>query len=139
MKSIRNLPLTYFLLYGFLLLSCTFIQVPNALENTSWELLSFLGEQPMFGKQITLTFANGLVKGTAGCNSYQGEYRVRGDKIEIDTIFSTMMACPEPEGIILQEQKFLEYLREAISFQVTEDQLYLYGGGGEEAIFTMME
>ena len=121
----------YFLLYGFLLGACAFVQVLDVLENTSWELVAFQDKQPISGKRITLIFDNGQVNGTAGCNSYQGEYRVQGDKIVFESIFSTMMACPEPEGVMAREQSFLENLMEVKSFRVIEDRLYLYGSGGD--------
>jgi heat shock protein HslJ len=131
MKSLLKGLFTYFLLCGFLLGSYTYMQYPDALDNSYWELISFQDRQPLSGKRIPLIFEDCDVNVSAGCNSYQGYYHVQGETIDIENIISTMMVCHEPEGVMAQEQSYLAFLGEVKSFRIIEDRLYFSGAGGE--------
>jgi heat shock protein HslJ len=97
----------------------------NPLAGTEWELRTFRGEPLILGTEFTLSFEQGEVRGAAGCNSYFGEYQVAGESIEIQQVAQTEMACLEPEGLMEQETRLLNALREVSEFRLLEDRLEL--------------
>ena len=88
--------------------------------------------------EITIVFisAEGKMEGSAGCNSYFGGYEVNEDKLTIKPpIASTVMACPNPEGVMEQEQQYLKTLQAAESFQLQDGKLQITCGS-EILIYT---
>ncbi len=94
---------------------------------------------PMNGRPITLRFEEGRVRGSAGCNTFGGDYRLTGQRIFIENLFSTMMACPEPEEIMKQEQQYLYLLGEVDSYSIVGDTLRLFASRNELLAFKMDE
>ncbi|MCD4671267.1 MAG: META domain-containing protein [Anaerolineaceae bacterium] len=80
---------------------------------------------PLEGNTFTIEFENGEVHGHSGCNSYFGEYKVKGNEISFGMLAATEMACMDPEGIMQQEQEYLAFLSEVVSFSVEGEQLIL--------------
>ena len=70
------------------------------LENIDWVLATYNNNSPLEGRQPTIRLENGQVKGTTGCNHYGGSYQIKGDAISFEGVFSTEMACLEPEGLM---------------------------------------
>lgn len=104
------------------------------LEDTTWRLESY-GEPGnlktvLEATQITATFdrSRKQVNGSAGCNSYFGDYQISDDKLTFLTIGHTEMYCLEPEGVMEQEQQYLKILQAAESFQVMEGKLQIKSG-----------
>jgi len=60
---------------------------------------------------------------------------VNGDKIAFSEVFSTMMACPEPEGIMEQETMFLQFLGDVQRFEMADGQLQVFRSDGEALTF----
>ncbi len=86
----------------------------TSLANTSWKLATVeaLGASntPLAGSEITLDFsADGQVSGSAGCNRYNGPYKLEGDQITIGMLATTMMMCPD--DVMAQEQGYLKLLQ----------------------------
>lgn len=107
----------------------------SSLEDTKWILESY-GEPGnlhavLEGTEITATFEStkGQVRGSAGCNTYFADYKINGNKLSIFQMAYTEMACPEPEGILEQEQEYLHILLAAESFQITNEKLQIDCGG----------
>ena len=76
------------------------------------------------GVRQTITFdSKGRVYGDSGCNRFTGGYKVKGDRITIGPLASTMMFC---EGRMDAEQTFLTRLRAAVSYQATTEVLKVY-------------
>jgi heat shock protein HslJ len=100
------------------------------LEETTWELMTYNDNHPIEGAQPTLQFEDGQVSGNASCNHYSGSYQINGDKISFDALFSTEMACMDPEGVMEQERIYLELLGSADRFELSdsEDVLTIYAG-----------
>jgi len=102
------------------------------LEGTLWSLTSFADagavKSLLVGTEITVQFAGGEVKGTAGCNNYFGGYELDGDSISFGYLASTMMMCEE--GVSQQEMEFLTAMQTARSFQISGDQLEVVHEGG---------
>jgi len=106
----------------------------DPLKGTSWRLVTIGGAGLVPGTQITATFEDGQVHGQA-CNSYGGSYKVSGDKLTVDALFMTEMACMDPPGIMEQEQRYMEMLGLAQSFEVSSGKLQIFSAGGEVLTF----
>ncbi|MFC1879063.1 META domain-containing protein, partial [Chloroflexota bacterium] len=91
------------------LAACSSGIAPDPLEGTSWQLFA-VRKSSVGGTSITVEFDDGRISGTGGCNSFSGDYELDGDMIIFGEIAMTLMACPEPDGIMEQEQEFLTYL-----------------------------
>jgi heat shock protein HslJ len=80
------------------------------------------------GVTQTITFAKaGKVNGDAGCNRFLGDYGVKGSRIDIGPLGSTLMFC---EGVMDAEQEYLKALEKATAFSVTGTRLTLFGPRG---------
>ena len=111
-----------------LLTACagTEAQAADPLDGTAWELAFYRKSAPVPGSTITLSFNDGEISGSAGCNTYGGAYQVDGSEISISQLYFTEMACMDPDGVMEQEQTYLGYLDEAYRFELSGDQLLLY-------------
>ena len=107
----------------------------DPLKGTSWRLVTLGGAGLIPGTTITATFEDGQVHGSAGCNSYGGSYQVSGDKLTMDAMFMTEMACMDPQGVMDQERQYLELLGIAKTFSLTEGRLEIVTGSGETLTF----
>lgn len=102
------------------------------LAGTEWKLASFGGaaaEVPVVeGTTVTIKFGvDGRAGGSSGCNSYGGDYRVRGNTISFGRIISTKRACTDPRAN-QQEQRYFRALGAARSFSVEGDSLTIDTG-----------
>jgi len=97
----------------------------NDLEGSQWNLLYINKSTPLEGSTFTIEFEDGEVHGRSGCNSYFGEYTVKGNEISFGMLAATEMACMEPEGIMQQEQEYLTFLSEVVTWSVEGEQLIL--------------
>ena len=77
------------------------------------------------GTEITAVFdrAEGRVHGSAGCNTYSGDYQISDSKLSIPLIVSTEIGCLEPEGIMEQELQYLKALQAAESYEIKDGKL----------------
>ena len=106
----------------------------DPLKGTSWRLVTLGGAGLIPGSQITATFEDGQVHGSA-CNSYGGSYQVSGDKLTVEALFMTEMACMDPQGVMEQEQEYLEMLGMASSFRISGQELRIVSSGLGELVF----
>lgn len=82
----------------------------------------------MDGITQTITFAKaGKVNGDAGCNRFLGDYGVKGSRIDIGPLGSTLMFC---EGLMDDERAYLKSLEKATAYSVTGSTLTLFGPRG---------
>ena len=113
---------------------------PPALENlvdpadTTWVLESY-GEQGnlqavLEGSEITAIFNSddGQVQGSAGCNTYFANYHITNNMLSIYEIAYTEMYCLEPEGVMDQEEQYLEALQAAESYHIEDGKLRITSG-----------
>ena len=118
-----------------------FLFMPVAFENKDWVLesygLSGSPQPPIAGKEVTIKFDSAVGKcgGSGGCNSYSGSYVKNSDKLTVTGIISTMMACPFPAGIMTQESKYLDALKNAESFKSALNKLTINCSGNRVLIF----
>jgi heat shock protein HslJ len=139
MMKLKNLYLVFVAIFA--ITSCSVIDsiVSDPLDDTSWVLIAYRGEDLIKGSTITAIFKDGEVRGTSGCNSYFGSYEINGDNITFTQVGATLMACLDPEGIMDQEATFHSMLTEAESFQVVNEQLVILSSNGEELNFIAQE
>ena len=110
----------------------------DPLAGSEWTLMWYgpegaLAEVPA-GVQVTLRFEGGEIGGTAACNSYFGSYEVDGERLTIGAIGATEMFCAAPEGLMEQEQGYLQALGQAAGYHLEEDRLTVLGAGGERLL-----
>ena len=119
------------------LAACSRLTAPlsDPLDGTSWTLETYGAAKPIPGTTITLAFENGTAHGSSGCNSYSGNYTLRGSRIEIGSLVSTLMACLGPEGVMDQEQAFLGFLGDARSYEIVDGRLQILRSDGEALRF----
>ena len=108
--------------------------ISAGLEDTIWTLTSY-GAQNferslLPDTEITAEFNSSekAVKGSAGCNSYFGQYTLNGDELSIGQLGHTEMYCMEPEGVMDQEQEYLAILENAETYVIEGNQLRINSG-----------
>ena len=131
----------FVVLVGIFLTACGGDMAPSGdpLEGTSWKLVFYRKSQVMDGADITASFSEGQVNGSAGCNSYFGAYTIKGGEITFEQLGSTEMFCMEPDGIMDFEQMYLAWLMDAQTYRLTDDQLMIFRSDGEALTFVPQE
>ena len=110
-------------------------------EDKEWVLESY-GEPEnvqsvIEGTEITATFSSTghEVRGSAGCNSYFGDYQINKDELSIPVLANTERACLEPEGVMDQEQQYLQTLGLAESYEIKDGKLHITCSDGAVLVF----
>jgi heat shock protein HslJ len=115
---------------------------PPQLSGVNWKVTSFnnnrhavvgvLGES-----SITMSFKDGMVAGSAGCNNFHGKYSTEGNKLEVGPLATTRRACEEP--LMTQEREFLAALASAVAWSIDGNVLDMHRADGERAIWAVAE
>jgi len=88
---------------------------------------------PIAGTQITALFgADGKVTGTDSCNTYTASYTVSGKSLTVGAPVQTGMACPE--DVTLQAQSYIAALQLSQSYEVSGNQLNIFGSGSQKLL-----
>jgi heat shock protein HslJ len=133
MKKILILTMGVIILATTVLVGCQGSISP--LEDIKWSLVSY-GE-PGNVKAVlpdtepTARFDGETkeVRGSGGCNTYFGTYKVDGNDLAIIEPFAvTEMWCGDEKGA--QESEYLDILLAAESFEIEGDTLTIYSGDG---------
>ena len=128
-----------------------FGQLPEAadasLEGT-WAFTAFVEEMStpalipsaqLAETEITATFEDGTVSGSAGCNTYSAAYTLDESLLSIETPAATEMGCLSPEGVMDQEGRYLSALSAVTAYQICGSQFWLETGDGRGLVFTRQE
>ncbi len=118
-----------------------FVQAPEVppapLTGTEWTLESYSSpgsesvSSVIAGTTVTAVFsADGNVTGNAGCNSYRADYRTDGANLTIEPPISTKMYCGEPEGVMEQENRYLNLLESVAGYRIDGNRLDLLDESG---------
>ena len=123
---------------GQTILVYTLVQ-PTSLEGTLWLMLSYNNGKDalvsaLLGTEITAEFMDGTVSGSAGCNNYSAAYELDGDRISVGPAATTRMFCGEPEGIMEQENQYLEALQSTATYEINADVLEMFDGDGTRMV-----
>jgi len=106
--------------------------VDPALQGTGWVLDRLRGQPLLPATYIQLSLDRDGFGGFAGCNHYGGEYEAAAQGLLDFAEFAiTAMDCPTPEGVVDQEQAYVEALRGARAYRLEGDQLLIQDGNGE--------
>lgn len=103
------------------------------LEGIEWRLTHHLGSEgelvPVVEEVMaTATFIDGSVAGSTGCNRYHAQCRVDDDRLAVEVIAMTMMACdPERSAV---ERAFTSALEAAITYAIAGETLDLADANG---------
>ena len=117
----------------------------NVLVGTAWRLISYGASEAqtpvMEGTEVTLEFEDQTrVGGSAGCNTFGANYTLTAEYgISITNTFWTEKACTA-EGVMEQEQQYLDALQRAGLFENTGDTLKIWYEDGRNVLtFSRME
>lgn len=112
---------------------------PNApLTGTNWQLQDYYDgngatRAVLAGTQITAVFDTASnVSGSAGCNTYNGIYQqlTIPNTISIHQVTLGRIACESPEGIMEQEQAYINALTTVTQFQITGNSMEMRDNTG---------
>ena len=102
----------------------------QVLEGTSWILNAFSTDDELVDAlsdtEIIINFADGMITGSAGCNTFFGEYEVDSNTISFQGLGTTLMACEE--AVMTQESNFNEALGLATSVTTHPNTLFIHYG-----------
>lgn len=105
------------------------------LDGTQWALISINDSELIEGSHISLYFRNGSVWGSAGCNTYGGDYSTEDPNIlKILGLVVTAIDCPSPEGVIEQEEEYVNTIHNSALYSVTDNKLTIYSSGNQKLL-----
>jgi heat shock protein HslJ len=108
---------------------------PSAvLVDTEWVLTSLNSNVLIEGTRITLNFEEASLNGSAGCNTYRGNYTASEDSLRPTGVYWTEIGCMEPIGIMDQEKAYLDALNAAARYRVEGDRLEVYDEAGTQIL-----
>ena len=96
-----------------------------------WFLISFDDQgnkkKVIANTQTTIQFSTERLSGSAGCNRHFADYQLKNRyDLTIERIVATEMACPDPVGIMQQEDTYLQLLSRSKAYYIRDGQLTLY-------------
>ena len=111
---------------------------PLPLEGTAWTA-KFVndGEDPRqiyYEISVSALFENGKVTGSAGCNDYEADYVIDGDKITISNIQTPGAQCDEPAGVNDVESWYLAALENTAAYDELAASLVLADAEGQALV-----
>jgi len=125
--------ISIFTLSIIVLISCSSMKKKNRtssnkLAGTTWTIKSipnFTLEK--YRKVPTIAFMDtaNRIGGNGGCNGFGGDYKVNGNKLKLEKIISTMMACMEGSKT---ENKLMQAFEQTDSYEISGDVLKLKKG-----------
>jgi heat shock protein HslJ/uncharacterized membrane protein len=110
---------------------------PPRLEGVSWEVTGYNnGRQavvsPKIGTRLTVTFRDGEVSGSSGCNRFHGAFTAEGSALKIRPLATTRMACEDE--VMTQERQFLQALESATTWKIVRGMLDVHRADGERVL-----
>jgi len=117
-------------------------EAPPLLEGSTWKVTSYNNNrQAVVGvlgdTDITLSFSNGEVSGSAGCNRFHSSFAIEGNGIRFGPAATTRRACEQP--LMTQEQEFLAALASAVTWRIDGNVLDLHRADSERAIWAVRQ
>lgn len=100
----------------------------DALVGQEWRVNAIDGATPPGPRPAMLNFAEGRISGTTGCNRVMGSYSLTGDRLTLDGVATTRMACPG--AAMEQEARITQILRGPLTVVRGKDGVMLTGDGG---------
>ena len=112
--------------------------IRQALLDKTWTLEKVVARELKNDPPLTLKFhADGTVEGFGGCNDFNGQYTLEGDKLTFGPMATTHKSCgPATDE---QEFTFLTFLAKIQKLTVEEDELILFTDSQGEMLLTSGE
>jgi heat shock protein HslJ len=111
------------------------------LVGTEWVLISLNGESLIEETSITLYFEEAFLGGSMTCNGYgggpdSGRYVATDDGTltVVQPLAVTVQLCSSPEGIMKQEEAYVEALQSAVTYRVIGDRLEIDSAAGDTSL-----
>ncbi len=137
----KMLPIFFALLvFGITLSACnrtnSAAETNATLDGATWMLLSLNGQTVLAESEVTAVFNpdENRMNGLAGCNNYFAEYEVDGDMLSITAPGATRMICAEPDGLMQQEDTYLQSLSTIANYKIQDDKLEMTNSSGERVL-----
>jgi heat shock protein HslJ len=113
-------------------------QPEPTLEGVTWKVTGFNnGRQAVVsavtGTALTMTFEDGMVRGSSGCNTFRAPYTSEGNRLSIGAPATTRNTCAA-KGVMEQEGQFLAALRTAKVWTVESGTLDVHRADGERVL-----
>jgi len=108
------------------------------LEGVKWEVTGFNnGRQAVvgtvLGTRLTLSFKDGTLSGSSGCNTFRASYKAEEDRIVVGPAMATRKRC-SGKGIMEQERQFLAALETAVKWDISRGMLDMHRADGERVL-----
>lgn len=112
------------------------VQQADALAGTTWIVSGIRQDDTIaaieLNQEMTAQFSEGRLVGSAGCNTYNAEYSILGESLELGPAIATRMACPDE--ITQWERLFLQALGTVTRFSFDGTELALVAEDGRVQI-----
>jgi heat shock protein HslJ len=106
---------------------------PTSMERTVWRIVSINGTEILASQGALVSFGDGRMSGTVGCNRLGSDYTYAAGKLGFGPVMSTRMACQEP--MTSQEFAFVSLLSASPATSFTNNgALVLAGKNGSVVI-----
>jgi heat shock protein HslJ len=89
-----------------------------------WRFVAIDGQKPVSSK-AELTIDAGRIGANVGCNGMGGDLQIKGGKLVVGAVVSTMMYC---DGLMDQESAVSELLSADPEYSIDQERLTLRGG-----------
>ncbi|ACK70992.1 protein of unknown function DUF306 Meta and HslJ [Gloeothece citriformis PCC 7424] len=109
---------------------------PASLTQNLWQLQQYNNGRGgivslISGTEIILVIDDqGKLRGNAGCNQYQSQWKGTAENFQISPPISTKKFCNQPEGIMEQETAYLSSLEKVNSWEIEGSNLVLKDAEG---------
>ena len=122
---------TFFsLLALFICLNFSSAYAADTLNGSQWTLVDLHGKAALSDTTVTLSFEDGKVFGSDGCNRYRGTFTAKVGKLSFGkNLGSTMMMCPE--AINKQASVYINALLATAHYKIDKQSLLLMSAKGK--------
>ncbi len=108
------------------------------LEGAKWEVTGFNnGRQAVVGTvpgtRLTLSFKDGTLSGSSGCNTFRASYKAEESRIIVGPALATRKMC-SGKGVMEQERQFLAVLETAVKWDISRGMLDMHRADGERVL-----
>jgi heat shock protein HslJ len=103
-----------------------------AFAQGTYRIETIAGRMVFGGRPFDLTFADGTLTGSAGCNTLRGTYRIDGDRLIAGPIAITRMLCPPP--LMVQERDLLRVFSAPLRIEARPGRRLTLGGRGQDSL-----
>jgi heat shock protein HslJ len=106
---------------------------PQTLTGTEWRIDTVAGVPALADRPASISFAEGRIAGTSGCNRFSGSYHLNTTVLTLGPVAATKMACP---GTAMdQETKLFAILKGSVGMRFRNgDTLILTGANGQTIV-----